>query len=134
MKGLKACSGYLVHCAVLFFLSTSLWAGTLVQIRVEHANARDEPNSGADIIAVLDKGEIRPVVEDVPYWYGVQLRDGRTAYVAKSLCRIVAEEEGENTEEEASEPISELYAIPPVGTAVSVPGCTPVTLNADWTI
>ena len=83
---------------VLLFAG-SLLGGTLVQIRVAHANARAEPDSAAEIVAVLTQGQTLPVVDDVPYWYEVTLSDGQMAYVAKSLCKVVLEEAGENTEE-----------------------------------
>lgn len=119
---------------VVLLFSGSLWAGTSVQIRVAHANARSEPDSSAQIVAVLNSGEAFSVVDDVPYWYGVTLGNGETGYVAKSLCKVVLDEEGENTDEEAGQPISELYALPPVGTAVTLPSCTPTTLSADFTV
>jgi hypothetical protein len=111
--------------ALLLFISGSLLGGTLVQIRVAHANARVEADSGAEIAAVLNKGQTLLVVEDVPYWYGVTLSDGQTAYVAKSLCAVVLPEEGENTEEEAGQPLSELYSIPLAGAPVTIPAARP---------
>ena len=119
---------------LFFLLSGSLFGGTLVQVRVAHANARVEPDSGAEITAVLNRGQTLPVVEDVPYWYGVTLSDGQTAYVAKSLCRVVLAEEGENTEEETGQPLGELYSLPPAGAPVAIPDCTTTTVSADFTI
>ena len=125
---LRACA------TVLLLFSASLWGGASVQIRVAHANARAEPNPSAQIVAVLNSGETFSVAEDVPYWYGVTLSNGDTAYVAKSLCKVVLEEEGENTEEEAGQPMSELYAVPPVGAMVTLSNCSPTTLSANFTI
>jgi len=119
---------------LVLLLASVLSGGTLVQIRVAHANARSEPNSSAQVVAVLNSGEIFAVVEDVPYWYGVTLRNGDTAYVAKSLCKVALDEEGENTDEEAGQPISEFYTVPPSGPAVTLPSCTPTTLGADFSI
>src|SRR2546421_2079210 len=119
---------FVTDIVVLVFLdASSLPGGTLVQIRVAHANVRAEPDSAAEIVAVLTQGQTLPVVDDVPYWYEVTLSDGQMAYVAKSLCKVVLEEAGENTEEEAGQPFSELYSVPAAGPAVTLPGCTPIT-------
>ena len=116
---------------LVFLLAISTLPATTVQIRVAHANARSQPASNAAIVAVLDRGAELLVVDDVPYWYRVALDNGSNAYVAKSVCRVVTEEEGENTEEEAGQPISELYAVPPLGPLVNLPNCTETTLELD---
>ncbi|HYR88496.1 MAG TPA: SH3 domain-containing protein [Terriglobia bacterium] len=119
---------------VCSLFAVELWAEQC-EIRVDHANARREADSSADVIAVLSKGEVRPVVDDVPYWYEIELRNGRKAWVAKSLCTLVLnEEEEENAADEIGQPLSELYPLPAFGPSVSIPSCTPVTLNVNWSV
>ena len=132
MLRLRSRTVALLFSFVLLCIKAS--GGTSVQIRPAHANARAEPDSQSDIVAVLDRGEIRPVVSDVPYWYEILLRNGDTAYVAKSLCKVVLQEEGENTDEEAGQPLAELYAVPAPGTPVTTPMCTPTSMSASFTV
>src|SRR6267378_2363114 len=69
----------LVRTAILVVCSlfaVELWAEQC-EISVDHANARKEANSSADVIAVLSKGEVHPVIDDVPYWYQIELHNGR---------------------------------------------------------
>src|SRR5262245_41078234 len=127
-----------VKSAILVVLwslfAVDLWADEC-EIRVAHANARRGANSSATILAVLSKGEVLPITDDVPYWYELKLQSGRKAWVAKSLCMLVLEEEEEeNTADEIGQPLSELYALPTFGAAVTIPNCTPVTLNVDSSV
>jgi len=122
---------FAMRFALILALGLAAWAelgaGVAVQVRVARANAREEPDSGAAVMAVLQRGEVRPLLDEVPYWYEIRLRNGRTAYVAKSLCRLVLEEE-----EDAGQTEAEMYAVPPAAPAVSVPGCSPGALTVSW--
>src|SRR6266571_2880899 len=127
---------FLRIAAFLIFslIAVDLWAEQC-EIRVNQANARRQADSSADVLAVLSKGEVRPVVDDVPYWYKIELQDGRKAWIAKSLCTLVLDkEEAENAADEIGQPLSELYALPAFGSSVTIPNCTPVTLTADFSI
>ncbi len=117
----------------LIICSAPCWAAvTSIRIRVEHANARKAAASDAKILAVLNKGDVYAVKGDVPYWYKIALKDGHTAYVAKSLCTVILEEEED--EEEISQPADVSYEIPSFGQTVSLPNCTPSQLTVDWSI
>jgi len=118
---------------LLLLASALLPATTLVRIRVEHANAREEPDSSSQIRAVLNHNEVREVLGDVPYWYRIRLANGQPAYVAKSLCEVVSPEDGDVTEGD-TEPDTGLFAIPAVGTMVPLAGCTTSTQPADFSI
>ena len=127
----------LVKFALWVFCSScavDLWAADC-EIRVAHANARKDAHSTAQILAVLSEGEVHPITDDVPYWYEIKLQNGRNAWIAKSLCALVLEEEEEeNTADEIGQPLSELYALPAFGAAATIPNCTPVTLNLDSSV
>jgi hypothetical protein len=127
---MRAVKVVIIISCLLF--AVDVWAADC-EIRVNQANARKEGNSAAQIVAVLSKGEIHSITDDVPYWYEVQLANGTKGWVAKSLCRLVlAEEEEENEPAEIGQPLSELYALPAFAPAVTPSNCTPSTLTACW--
>lgn len=115
----------LVTCACLA-------AQTPIAIRTAQAKARQNPSSNAKILATVHHGEVFVVINDQPYWYGITLKDGRTAYVPKSVCTVLpAEEPNEGSAESpgvGSSPGSNL----PSGT--DIPGCTSSSVPADWAI
>ncbi|MCI0405919.1 MAG: SH3 domain-containing protein [candidate division Zixibacteria bacterium] len=117
---------------ILLFSAALAQAQVSVRIRVQQANARQAPNSNAEILAVLVKDAVYPLSGDVPYWYEITLPDGRRAFVAKSLCTVVGE--ASEDEEEISQPADVSYAVPSFGPAVSLPDCTPSELTVDWSI
>jgi hypothetical protein len=122
---------FIVACS---FFGVDVYANDC-EIRVNQANARKAATSSSDIVAVLAKGEVHPIVDDVPYWYEISLNNGRKAWVAKTLCTLVLEEEEEeNTADEIGQPLSELYTLPVFGASVTIPNCTPATLNVNWSI
>ncbi|MCI0612514.1 SH3 domain-containing protein, partial [bacterium] len=142
----EASEGKMRRYSILFIITIALLLCThaaeaqSVEIRVEHANARTEPSSSAPIVAVLNKGEVHLVTDDVPYWYQLELSNGQNAWVAKSLTKLVVgaaeiapvtEPEDEEAAAENLQPLNQLYALPAFGTAVSVPGCTPTSLTVD---
>lgn len=123
-----------VQLILLFLLAGSVSAQTLVRIRVEHANSREAPNSHATVLAVLNKGDTLELTGAVPYWYKVRLSDGRTAYVAKSLCEAVPSATESNAEAEAGQPASQVFKVPPIEGTRTIPDCTKKNLNVDWSI
>lgn len=125
-----------VGLLVVFFfvLAIPVSAQTFVRIRVEHANSRVAPNSQATILAVLKRGDTFLVTGDVPYWYEVRLSDGRTAYVAKSLCEVMPPETEADSGETTGQGALSIYAIPPKGEMLTVEGCTPQSLVVNWSI
>ncbi len=73
MRILRACA----FTCVLVLAVFPVWAHNEIKVCVEHANAREAASSQADIVRVLKRGEVYPVVEDVPYWYGISLGPGQ---------------------------------------------------------
>lgn len=106
---LRACATVLLLC------SASLWGGTSVQIRVAHANARSEPNSSAQIVAVpedvrglpasdprktyLTALEARPVMAVIvpkEHWRATRVGTWRgTAWEVHPITRIEVLENGQ---------------------------------------
>jgi len=116
-----------------------LFAGTLlsqthIKVRVENANARKSPDSKAAILTVLHRDETYLVTKDVPYYYGIRLDDGRTAYVAKSLCTVLAEADETESGDESGQALEELYQLPAAGNTITLPHCTPTEVPADWNV
>ncbi len=120
--------------ALVLVWSTLLAAQTFIKIRVEHANARAEPNSQAEIVAVLNRDQTFAVTSDVPYWYGIRLQNGDTAYVAKSLCSVMPEEGENESGNLTGQPLTDIYSLPPAGNTLTLPNCTTTTISADWTV
>ena len=126
-----------IQCMILLILlvfAFDLSAQSSIQIRVARANARESPSSSANIVAVLEQGDVYSVVEDVPYWYQIKLANDLTPWVAKSLCTLVLDTEDEEVVEENAEPIGDLYAIPDFGTPTTLQNCTATTLTVNWDI
>lgn len=118
--------------AVLLTLATCAWAQVPVAIRVSTANARKAPNANAEMVTKLKKGQIFLAVKDLPRWYGIQLKSGSLAYVAKRLCTVVPEE---GSEDEHTAPPDDFAFTPPVQPGTTAwAGCTPTTISADWSI
>ncbi len=130
MRVSRACAFLL---AVLVF-AVPAWTQNEVKIRVAHANARQAPSSSADVVKVLNRGEVYPVVDDVPYWYGITLAPGQKAYVAKSLCTLLAETGETESGDESNQPLAELYALPPAGSTLTLPNCAPSAVPTDWSV
>jgi hypothetical protein len=121
---------------LVLLLSSFVLGEPSVRIRVEHANARVQPDSSATIKAVLNEGETYEVVSDVPYWYEIRLAGGDRAFVAKSLTTLLTEgnEGEEDTVDEIAQPLNELFPIPTVGNQITIQNCTPSSVNFDASV
>lgn len=131
MRVLKTCA---LALGLLVILAVPAWTQTEIKIRVEHANAREAPSPQADVVKVLNRGEVYSVVDDVPYWYGVALGPGQKAYVAKSLCTLVVESGETESGDASNESLGELYTLPAPGNTFSLPNCTPIGVPTDWDV
>jgi hypothetical protein len=105
-------------------------AQTPIAIRTNTARARKQPDANAAVIATLHKGETFVVTKDLPYWYRIKLRNGATAYVAKSLCVVVEDEEEQSWTDDVPTDAPSAFGDPPI----ALPGCTPHDLPADFSI
>ena len=81
--------GFLRTVAAIVLVAVYLAAQTPVAVRRASVSAREKPNSNSAILATLHRGDVLVIVDDQPYWYGVTLKDGRTAYVPKSACTVL---------------------------------------------
>ena len=68
------------------------------------------------------------MVEDVPFWYGITLRNGMKAYVAKSACTVLPEEDPTDTQ-----PPDDHNNPPPVTNPTPLPACQIKDIPADFT-
>jgi hypothetical protein len=125
-------SRFLLCIVALLLFASTLLGQTHIKIRVENANARKAPDSTAKVLTVLHRDQTYPVKKDVPYYYGIRLDDGRTAYVAKSLCTVMAEADETESGDETGQSLAELYELPAPGNTVTLPNCTPADVPADW--
>ena len=99
-----------------------------VSIRVEGAKARIAPDTKAQRIATLHKGELFIITDDQPYWYEIKLRNGRAAWVRKAVCTVIDKEEDKPDDVPTPGPPQ------PVPSPTPMPSCTEVTIPADWSI
>ncbi len=49
---------------------------------------RKEPNTHSEIIGSLKKGESSKLLQDVPYWYKIELSNLAVGYVSKAWTKI----------------------------------------------
>lgn len=55
-----------------------------------HVNIRELPSTtDSDTIGTLQPGQSLPHLESIPYWYEVQLPDGRSGFVSKRWTKLV---------------------------------------------
>ncbi len=119
---------------VLILLAATYFAAqTPVAIRRAHVSAREGPTSTAKTIATLHQGDVFVIVDDQPYWYGITLKDGRTAYVPKSACTVLPEGEPTEGSGETTPASSLSNATEPTG-GTDLPNCTPSGVPANWSI
>jgi hypothetical protein len=112
-------------------ISIATYGQVSVAIRVGRANARKSPSAQAQVVAMLHRGETFIITDDLPYWYKVTLKNGRSAFVPKSACTVIGDDDLENTQP----PPSETPAPPDTSSGtVNVPSCTERTIPADWSI
>jgi hypothetical protein len=127
--------GRIAFVLALLFLPLSRATAQVdsVQVRVPAANIRASAGTEHAIIAVLHQGDVRPIHDDVPYWFEIVLIDGRHGFIAKSLTTVIVDTvEVEHFEDELAEPLDEMYEIPPHRPTVTLPGCTPSTIPANF--
>jgi len=118
---------------LILLAATYLSAQTPVAIRRAHVISREAPTSTAKTIATLHQGDVFVIVDDQPYWYGITLRDGRTAYVPKSACTVLPEGEPTEGRGETTPADSSPDATPSTG-GTDLPNCTPSSVPANWSI
>ncbi len=116
-------------CAVAMWTVPSI-AQVSVAIRTAHAKARPSPAASAAAVATLHRGESFIVVDDLPYWYKITLKNGHRAYVAKSACTVVGEDDNEVQPDLPPTPEQPSLPSPPA----SVGACTSTKVPANWNV
>ena len=115
---------------LLLLLSLALYAQVPVQIRTNNVRARQAPSTNAAVLATLHKGEVFVIRDDRPYWYQISLRNGKLAWVSKSLCTVVdptgSQDSPDNT---PPTPVTT-----PNNPPVTVGSCTEISVPADWNV
>src|SRR5882724_1729600 len=117
-----------IRCLIVFLALAvlNMQAQVPVQIRRDHVKARKVPSTTAPVVATLHKGEVFVITDDLPYWYEITLRNGKSAWVRKSACSVIDKAE---PPEEAEVPSVTAPAQAPLATAAA---CTPTSVPADW--
>ena len=86
-------------------------------------NVRELPTTQSARVDVVAFGESLRYVGSVPYWYEVQLEDGRPGYMSKSASEIIADDEDTEADTGETGPTFTLHAIDAAtGLAVLVEG------------
>lgn len=119
-----------ISLALWLALCTAALAQVSVTVRTATAPARKTADTHAQILATLHQGESYIVRDDIPYWYQVVLHNGNKAWVRKAACTVV----GPDDVEEPSSDTPAVQPHAPANTPVSVNGCTPTVIAADFSI
>lgn len=122
----------LLLAATLFTPSAVLADTVTISIRKDRVKARKTPSASAAVVATLHRDETFAVLDDEPHWFQIRLRNKKRAWVQKSQTSVVDEDEAE--EDEPHQPGALDFSGVPLGATVTVPGCTPRTIPADFSI
>lgn len=115
----------------LLFCAALACAQVSIGIRTTTTKARKAASGKSSVVATLHKGETYVVVDDVPYWYKITLRNGTEAFVRKSACTVVGADDLEPPPADAEEgkaPVSSTAA------SETIPNCMPTEIHPDWSI
>jgi len=110
-------------------ISAAVYGQVAVAVRVTQSKARKSPSSQAPVVAVLHRGDTVVVTDDLPYWYKIMLKDGRSAFVPKSACTVIGADDLENTQPPAELPTSTVGL-----STITVSGCAEKTVAANWSV
>jgi hypothetical protein len=113
-----------------YVLFSGAWSVAQVPcaIRVDHANARTSATAGSPIVAILKRNDVVQVIGDVAYWYRIRVTGVSSAYIAKSTCTVLAE----NDPGDDNIPVDDFFN-PPVPAPVSpTTSCVPKVVPANW--
>ena len=105
-----------------------------VAIRIAHAKAYSTPSTHGTVVATLQRDDTFVVVDDLPYWYKIVLKDGKTAYVRKAVCTVLGPDDLENQPSDLTTNTSTTTTSSTLGTSQPINGCTVTSVPADWSI
>lgn len=60
---------------------------------ISHVNVREQPSVDSAVVGILRTNESAELIERVPYWYQVELKNGVTGFVSKAWTQKLTEAE-----------------------------------------
>src|SRR6266404_6383752 len=117
-----------VICLLLVLVTLAAQGQVPVEILSNNVKARKSASTKAPVLANLHKGEVFVITDDLPYWYEISLRNGKSAWVRKSACTVV--DKSQLPQDSDTAEVSAPPAIAPPQPAATA--CVPTSVPADW--